>query len=638
MSTQKTTWILELIDKITSPMKGVADSSENAENKVEKLGKSLKSVSAMDLRAISESVGDVARVLNEMSEPGIKYDSAMKEVEAITGVTGKALDELGGRARVTAKVFGGEASEMLESYKGVLSRLGPDIAKNQVALDQMGVNIATLSKAMENDAVGAMDALTTSALQFGVDLSDPQHAADEMTRMMNVMAAGAKEGASEVTQISAALKQAGVQALNSNVSFEATNAALQALAQGGKYGSDSGVALRNVLGKMAGIDVIPKEAATKLTALGVNYDIVADKTLPFTDRLRELGKAQGDATIMAQIFGTENAAAAQILLRSVDYQDELTQKITGTNTAVEQADVIMGSYSEKIARTKAWFSDLGISVFGVTQHILPFVDGLAGSVMVMANLTNAGKGVMMLMNTIKLTTVATAIWNAVLAVNPIVWVVAGVAALIAGLVLAYKHIGAFRGAIMGTWEAIKGFGLLIKDYVVDRIQGILSGLGGLAKAIGQLFKGDFKAAMATAKNAGADLVGITAGKNAIDNAKAVGRNVGEAYNKGISEVGTKKNTSALSSNPSKPTPTNLNKSGVSSVITPVNLSTNSANGKASGLSGSGSGIGGGTKTINQKIEVKNYFTVSEGSNVEAIAEKVVRVINDRLRDATVALS
>ena len=36
-------------------------------------------------------------------------------------------------------------------------------------------------------------------------------------------------------------------------------------------------------------------------------------------RLRELKKAQGDATIMAQIFGVENAAAAQILLRSADY-------------------------------------------------------------------------------------------------------------------------------------------------------------------------------------------------------------------------------------------------------------------------------------------------------------------------------
>lgn len=614
-------------------MRGVKKSTEDAETRVNKLWKSLKDVSAMDLRAISESVGDISTMLNQASEPGIKFDSAMKEIEAITGVTGKALDELGDKARTTAKVFGGDASEMLESYKGILSRLGPDIAKNQDALNQMGVNIATLSKTMEGDAVGAMDALTTSVLQFGVDLSNPQVAADQMTRMMNVMAAGAKEGASEVTQISEALKQAGVQALNSNVSFEETNSALQALAQGGKFGSEAGVALRNVLGKMAGIDVVPKEAADKLKKLGVDYSIVSDKTLPFTTRLRELGKAQGDATIMAQIFGVENAAAAQILLRSADYQDDLTQKITGTNTAVEQADVVMGSYTERVARMKAWFSDLGISIFGATQHILPFVDGLSGAVMIMANLANAGKGIMLLMNTIKLTTVATAIWNAVLEVNPIVWVVAGVAALITGLVLVYNHFGAFRGVVLGSWEAIKGFGVLLKDYVVDRIQGILSGLGGLAKAIGQLFKGNFKAAWETAKVAGADLVGITAGKNAIDNAKKVGKNIGEAYHQGVSEIEAKNKKSAVANKTkAKSSDTDLNISGVNPVIPTVNL--NNSVDKGSGLSGSG-GIGG-SKTINQRIEIKNYFTVGEGSNVEAIAEKVVRVINDRLRDATVA--
>ena len=150
MSTQKTTWILELIDKITSPMKGVTDSTDKAQDGVENLGKSLKNISAMDLRAISESVGDLSNMLNEASAPGIAFDSQLKEVEAITGVTGDALDKLGDKARETAMAFGGDGSAMLESYKGLLSRLGPDIAKNQEALAQMGTNIATLSKTMNN--------------------------------------------------------------------------------------------------------------------------------------------------------------------------------------------------------------------------------------------------------------------------------------------------------------------------------------------------------------------------------------------------------------------------------------------------------------------------------------------------------
>ena len=94
---------------------------------------------------------------------------------------------------------------------------------------------------MGGDVKGATDALTTSMFQFKVNLNDPIEAASEMERMMNVMAAGAQEGA---------LVQAGGMAKLANVSFEETNSALQALAQGGKYGAEAGVGLRNVLIKM----------------------------------------------------------------------------------------------------------------------------------------------------------------------------------------------------------------------------------------------------------------------------------------------------------------------------------------------------------------------------------------------------
>ena len=224
--TTVTQWILELVDKITAPMKDIAGASEEAAKGVEDVGakadesgKKLKGMSAIDLRAIGDSVRDLADMFSSLNAPGAEFDAQLKEIKAITGVTGDALDQLGLKARKTARDFGGDASKMMESYKSVLSRLGPDIASSQDALDLMGRNIATLSKTMNDDSVGAMDALTTAMLQFGVDLSDPVAAADEMSKMMNVMAAGAKEGASEVPQIADALKQAGVQALDSKVSL-----------------------------------------------------------------------------------------------------------------------------------------------------------------------------------------------------------------------------------------------------------------------------------------------------------------------------------------------------------------------------------------------------------------------------------
>ncbi len=642
MASQTTQWILELIDKVTAPMKGITASAEKAQQKTGKLTDSFKAMSAIDLYAVSSSVNELANMLHEASAPGIAFDSSLKEVQAITGLTGDALDDLGDSARNLAVDFGGDASAMMESYKSILSRLGPDIAKNSEALNLMGVDVATLSKTMGNDAVGAMDALTTSVLQFGVDLSDPQHAANEMTRMMNVMAAGAKEGASEVPSISAALKQAGVQALNSKVSFEETNAALQALAQGGKQGSEAGVALRNVLGKMSGIDVIPKAAQAKLQALGVNYDIVSDKTLPFTSRLRELKKIQADATLTAQIFGVENAAAAEILLRSADYQDNMIQKISGTNVATEQASIIMGSYTEKISQAKAWFSDLGISIFGATQYILPFMDGIAGSVSVMANLANARKGVSMLLGTLKTMPVIGNLVNggfslmsagakglgvAIMNIPILGWIAAVIAGIIALGTYFWNTSAEFRSVLTGMWEATKTIFTDISGFIWETLQGIHHLIKGVFNPI-NWFNDDYSFAD-----------GLNKIKNA---AETYGENIAKSFQegkqKGLDSFAAdhpEEGAETVAGTNSGSSITNLNKT-TSPLVVPVNsvLPKRQSNATSGGFSGTGS-MGGSGRTISQNIEIKNYFNVGKDVNVEAIAEKIIGTINRKMRDALV---
>lgn len=676
MASQTTQWILELIDKVTTPMREISGVSETVRGKTDKVGESLKKMSAIDLYAVSSSVSELSNMLNQASAPGIAFDSQMHEVEAITGLTGKALDDLGDSARDTAKEFGGDASAMMESYKSILSRLGPGIAENQEALNAMGTDVATLSKTMGNDAVGAMDALTTSVLQFGVDLSDPQHAANEMNRMMHVMAAGAKEGAAEVPSISQALKQAGVQALNSNVSFEETNAALQALAKGGKQGSEAGVALRNVLGKMAGLDVVPKAAQAKLQALGVNYDIVSDKTRPLAERFRELSKAQSDGTILAQVFGVENAAAAEILLRSADYQSDLAEKITGTNVATEQANIVMGSYSERIARTKAWFSDLGISIFGATQHILPFVDGMSGAVMVMANMANARKGFVALFSTLKTMPVVAGVVNAgfgiigtgakmlgvaIMNIPIIGWIAAIIAALIALGTYFWNTSAEFRGVLLGVWESVKTI-----------FNGMALFIGQVLSGVWDLLKGVFNPV-----NWFSDDYSFSDGLNKITNAAA---NYGESIGKAFQEGKQKGLDSYAADHPNEhPAPTKapaessvqsssdffglLNKVnftntavevsgkeatperastnlevGASHVVTSVDLGDLKKRARTDtspALSSRRSANGG--RSISQKIDIKNYFNVGNGTDVDAIAEKIIGTINRKLRDAVVAV-
>ena len=115
----------------------------------------LKEMSAIDLYAINDAVQNIADQFNKVNEPGAKFDAQLKDLEAIAGITGDALEEMGDKGRETALDFGGDASAMIASYKGILGKLGPDIAQNSEALDLMGRNVATLSKTMNNDAVGA---------------------------------------------------------------------------------------------------------------------------------------------------------------------------------------------------------------------------------------------------------------------------------------------------------------------------------------------------------------------------------------------------------------------------------------------------------------------------------------------------
>ena len=107
-------------------------------------------------------------------------------------------------------------------------------------------------------------------------------------------------------------------------------------------------------------------------------DIVSNTSLPFTQRLRELKKAQGDATIMAQVFGVENAAAANILLDSVDAQDKLATVIGKAGGAQAQANVVVESTAEKLARVRTAIDDAKISFFeatgGATAYLAPVTE------------------------------------------------------------------------------------------------------------------------------------------------------------------------------------------------------------------------------------------------------------------------
>lgn len=317
----------------------------------------------------SEYINNLSNSIDELMRPGADLNAQLADLAAISGAAGKELAIIEENARATAIAFGGSAAQSVEAYKLLLSQLSPELTKYPAALRAMGDNIAILSKTMGGDATAAATVLTTAMNQFGVSLDDPMEASEKMAEMMNIMAAAGREGSAELPTIQKALEQCGMMAKASGVSFAEANAAIQALDKAGKKGAEGGVALRNVMSILGQGRFLPKDVQQELAAAGVDINDLTDKSKSLTERMRALQPVMSDSALFTKLFGRENSAAAMALMQSLDQVDAWTEAITGTNTAVDQSQIIMETYDERLSRIRARFDDIKISIFNATGDL-----------------------------------------------------------------------------------------------------------------------------------------------------------------------------------------------------------------------------------------------------------------------------
>ncbi len=604
-----------------------------------------KQLSAIRLDAVINNINRVADGINSLNGPGMTLSSSMHDLQAMTGVAGQQLKEIEGYARTAAKTFGGSAAQGVESYKLILGQLSPEIAKVPTALKSMGETVAYTSKLMGGDTTAATEVLTTAMNQYGISLDDPTKASQVMASMMNVMAAAAGEGSAELPQIKQALEQSGMAAKSANVAFEETNAAIQVLDKAGKKGSEGGVALRNVLATLGQGRFLPKAVRAEFQGLGIDINQLNNPGLTLTQRLNMLKPLLKDSALMSAVFGKENSNAAMALISQTGEVDRLTKAVKGTNEAYEQAAVVMESPAEKNARLKAQVDDFKISLFNATNGMMGYASVIADTSRDIANLAplyqGVAKAISFVTNAQKMQALWTSIvegaqWalNAAMALNPVVWIVAGITALVAITVVCWNKFEGFRKVIFKGWEAMKLFGTVIKDYVINRFKELLSGITGIGSALMKFFKGDWEDAWETGKKAVFDLTGAGSGSTALsqigsgwDGAMKAGQAASDAYTK-------RKNA------------TNQATSGIA---TPVGIPGSDLKGGATGAgekakkdakSTSDSIATGGTKhnyitiSIKELIGINNY----DGSKSSAADKAGEEILDQLLRTTAMAIT
>lgn len=328
-------------DKQLDSLQGSFDKTDKA---AQQLGGGLNKLAASIAGVLS-----VAAVVNEFKKAiavTMEFNATISNLSALTGAVGKDLAVF----RQAAIDIGGStslsATQAAEAMK-LIGSASPELLKSADALKAVTQQAVTLAEAAGSTLPEAAAAVTGALNQF-------QLGADQAGRVINVLAAGAKEGASEITDTVAAMKEAGVVAAQSGINFEQFNGAVQALAQGQIKGAEAGTGLRNIF------TILNTQAKSELKPSIVGLSAA----------LANLEKAGLDDTQMVKLFGRENITAAKVLLQFRGTMDNVTTAITGTSEAYKQAAINQDNLKGDVANLSSAFETLQIAVGDLSDTTL----------------------------------------------------------------------------------------------------------------------------------------------------------------------------------------------------------------------------------------------------------------------------
>ncbi|MEQ5752383.1 phage tail tape measure protein [Providencia rettgeri] len=311
----------------------VSADNKKSEESFASLSKSINSV-AGKLALISGTGLSLGAIINTTRQ----YSQSLSDLASITGATkeqmvlfDEAAQEMGRTTQFSA-MQGAEAIKLMASAK-------PDLMKTSTGLIDVTKSALILAQASGTTLPDATRTLALSLNQFGASVADTD-------RYINVLAAGAKYGSSEVNETSEAIKKSGVAAANAKMSFEELNAAIQTLAEREVKGADAGTALRNMILKL--------EASTDKT--------LKPSVVGLGGALENLGKKNYSTTALTKLFGLENVNTAMILSQNAKKVKELTQALTGTDTAYEQAKERTNNLNGDLLGLSSAFEGMAIKV------------------------------------------------------------------------------------------------------------------------------------------------------------------------------------------------------------------------------------------------------------------------------------
>ena len=310
------------------------------------------------------TITGVSMALNTLRNNRDSKESSQAELKALTGLDDESIQWLTKQAEQLSTTMDESglrirqsSDEILQAYMLIGSKK-PELLKDKEALNAVTIEAMRLAAAAKIDLKDAVTATTVSLNMYG-------ESADQAARYVNVLAAGSKEGAADVSAQAASIKNAGVAASGAGVSIEQLQGTIQMLAEKGLEAEPAGTALRKFF-----------------LVLQTGPDETNPKVVGLQTALENLNKKSLTAAQIQTMFGEEAYSAATILIDNADKVRQYTEAVTDTNIAMEQAAINSDTNEAKMAQYRNSIKEAGIELMERLNPSLSLLTGWTTKIIV----------------------------------------------------------------------------------------------------------------------------------------------------------------------------------------------------------------------------------------------------------------
>lgn len=301
------------------------------------------------------------------AKTAMDFDAGMREVSAISGATGKDLQQLTDLAKDMGSKTKFSATESAEALK-YMGMAGWKTSDMMNALP----GVLNLAAAGGTDLALTSDIVTDGLTALGMSAKDTD-------RFVDVMAATVSNSNTSIELMGETLSYVGPVAGALGIDMESLSLAIGLMGNAGIKGSSAGTALRAGLTNLVKPTKQMQEAMNKY---GIEIQKNSDGSVDFMSTIHLLRGKLGDldettqAAALASIFGKEAMSAWASVVNATDADlEKLNVSINNSNGAAQSmADTMMGGAKGALTEMKSALEGVAITI---GERLTPIIEKLA---------------------------------------------------------------------------------------------------------------------------------------------------------------------------------------------------------------------------------------------------------------------